>query len=134
MVWATERTTRPARTCEPRPSCLRGLENPELSERRDTIVETDLFDDLAVLETQHRSSREVHFSAGGRWKRARQKIREGRTRVRSTAFPLSDDVVPFGDQVRSAPELEIGEGGTEVGHEGLDVFPAFARFVERVFH
>ena len=50
----------------------------------------------------------------------------------SAAFPSADDVVAFRDQIRSAPEVEIGERFPEVRHERLDVFTATARFVERI--
>src|SRR6266436_146355 len=114
--------------------CLRsnGLDEAELGERRDAIVETDLLDDLAVLETQDGGAGEVHFPAGRGRQRADQKVAEGRAGVRAAAFPLADDIVAFGDQVGGAPELEVRKGCTEVGHEGLDVFTAAARFVERV--
>ena len=62
-----------------------------------------------------------------------EEIVEGRAGVRAAAFPLADDVVALGDQVRRAPEIEIGERGPEVGHEGLDVFAAAARLMQRVF-
>src|SRR6266550_2541556 len=44
----------------------------------------------------------------------------------------ADDVVTFRDKIRSAPEVQIRERLSEVRHERLDVFPASARFVERI--
>src|SRR5262245_53135932 len=51
----------------------------------------------------------------------------------AATLPLTDDVVALGDQIRRAPEIEIGECGTEIGHERLDVGTAAARFMQRVF-
>src|SRR5262249_33510113 len=51
----------------------------------------------------------------------------------AATFPLPDDVVALGDQIRRAPEIEIGECGTEIGHERPDVGTAAARFMQRVF-
>ena len=52
--------------------------------------------------------------------------------MRAAAFPLADDIVAFGDQVRGAPEVEIRERRTEIGHERLDVVTATARFVQGI--
>src|SRR6202022_4685765 len=52
--------------------------------------------------------------------------------MRSAALPAADDVVTFRDKIRSAPEVQIRERLSEVRHERLDVFPATARFVERI--
>jgi hypothetical protein len=41
--------------------------------------------------------------------------------VRTAPFPLADDIVSFCDQIRRAPEVEIGECSAEIGHECLDV-------------
>src|ERR1700735_3119109 len=50
----------------------------------------------------------------------------------AAAFPLSDDVRAFGDQIRDTPEIEVWEGPAEVAHEGLDVIATAARLVERI--
>ncbi len=50
----------------------------------------------------------------------------------SPAFPSADDVIAFRYQIRSAPEVEIGERLPEARHKRLDVFPAMARLVERI--
>jgi hypothetical protein len=52
--------------------------------------------------------------------------------MRSAAFSSTDDVVAFRDEIRSAPEVEIGERFPKVRHECLDVFTATARFVQRI--
>ena len=52
--------------------------------------------------------------------------------MRSAAFPLADDIVTIGDQVGGAPEVEVGEGGPEVGHERFDLLATTARFVQRI--
>jgi hypothetical protein len=51
----------------------------------------------------------------------------------ATAFPLTDDIVALGDKIRRAPEIEIGECGTEIGHERLDVVATAAGFMQGVF-
>jgi hypothetical protein len=50
----------------------------------------------------------------------------------AAAFPLPDDIIAFGDQVRGAPEIEVWESPAEVRHEGLDVFATAARLVEGI--
>src|SRR5258708_40176503 len=96
-----------------------GLDQAELGERSDAVVETDFLDDLAVLETQYRRAAEVHLPAGLGRQRADEEVVEGWPGVGAAAFPLADDIITFGDQVRGAPELEVRECGTEVRHEGL---------------
>ena len=61
-----------------------------------------------------------------------QEVAEGRTGVRTAAFPLADDIVAFCDQIRRAPEVEIGECSAEIGHERLDVVTAAARLVQGI--
>jgi hypothetical protein len=52
--------------------------------------------------------------------------------MRAATFPLADDIVAFRDQIRRAPEIEIGECSAEIGHECLDVVPATARLVQGI--
>ena len=40
----------------------RRLEQPELGQRGDAVIETDLLDDLAVDDLEHRGAREVHLA------------------------------------------------------------------------
>jgi hypothetical protein len=56
----------------------------------------------------------MHLPAGRGGQRAHQEITECRTGVRAAAFPLADDMVAFGDQVRRAPEVKIGERFAEL--------------------
>src|ERR1700730_10009146 len=107
-----------------------GLEQPELGQRSPPLVEADLLDDLAVDHLQYRGAGEAHLAAGRSRQAADQKVLEGRTRMRAAAFPLSDDIVALGDQVRRAPEIEIGECGAEIGHKRLDVVAATVGFVQ----
>ena len=51
----------------------------------------------------------------------------------AATFPLTDDVVALRDQVCGAPEIEVGERGSEIGHEHLDVVTATAGLVQRIF-
>jgi len=74
----------------------------------------------------------VHPAAGRSGKRSHQEITERRTRMRAAAFPLTDDVVTFGDQVRSAPELQVRKSLPKIHHEGLDVISASARLVQGI--
>lgn len=60
----------PVRTGGARPCAFKwsrtvsnGLDEPELRERSHAVIEADFFDDLAVLQTQHRRAREVHLAA-----------------------------------------------------------------------
>ena len=48
-------------------------------------------------------------------------------------LPLTDDIVAFSDEVGRAPEIEVRERRTEIGHEGLDVLVALPRLMQRIF-
>src|SRR5262249_17266924 len=89
--------------------------------------------DLAVEHLEHRRAGEVHLAAGRSGETADQKVAERWTGMGATTFPLTDDVVALGDQIRRAPEIEIGERGAEVGHECLYIVATATRFVQRVF-
>jgi hypothetical protein len=101
-------------------------------ERGHAVVEADLFHDSAVDNLQHRGAGEVHLTAGCSRETADQKVVERGTRMGASTFPLTDDVVALGDQIRRAPEIEIGECYAEIGHERLDVVPAAAGFLQRL--
>src|ERR1700756_320799 len=111
----------------------RRLKHPELGQCGDAVIETDLLDNLAVHDLEHRSAREVHLAARRSRKAADQEIAERRAGVGATALPLTDDIVALGDQVRGAPEVEIGERGAEIGHERLDVGAAAPGLMQRIF-
>src|SRR5262249_41038059 len=72
-----------------------------------------------------------HVLGRGR-ERAHQEVAEGRTGVRTAAFPLTDDIVAFCNQIRRAPEIEIRECSAEISHECLDVVTAAARLVQGI--
>src|SRR5258706_1233717 len=110
----------------------RGADEAELLQGRYPIVTTDFLEDLYVLEFQHGRAGEFHLAAGVGRQRSRQEVAERLPGMRSAAFPSTDDVVAFRDEIRSAPEVEIGERFPKVRHERLDVFMATARFVERI--
>src|SRR6516165_2705983 len=50
----------------------------------------------------------------------------------TTPFPLTDDIVAFRNQVSRAPEIQIGKGPTEIGHERLDIGMTAARLMEGI--
>src|SRR5258708_22459152 len=50
----------------------------------------------------------------------------------AATLPAADYIVPLGDEISGAPEVEIGERFAEIGHECLDVLAATARLVQRV--
>lgn len=64
------------------------LDYAELRKGCDAIVEADLFDDLALLETQNGGAGEAHLPAGRRRQRADQLVLECRTGMR--AAPPTD--------------------------------------------
>src|SRR6478672_548985 len=134
---SAKKKMRPARACGPHRATVEqqssGLEQPKLGQRRYAIIEADLLNDLAVDHLQHRGASEAHLAASRGWKAADQEILEGRTRMGATTFPLADDVVALGNQIRGAPEIEIGEGGAEIGYERLDIVAAATGFMQRVF-
>jgi hypothetical protein len=84
------------------------LDQPKLRQRGHAVVKADLLYDLAVEHLQHRRAGEVHLAAGRSREAANQKVVEGWTGMGAPTFPLTDDVVALGDQIRRAPEIEIG--------------------------
>ena len=80
-----------------------------MRKRSNAVVETDLLDDLTVLEAQHGRAREAHLAAGSCRKRADQEVAEGRPGMGAATFPSADDIVAFRNQIRRAPEVEIRE-------------------------
>src|SRR5258706_14546559 len=50
----------------------------------------------------------------------------------AATLPAADYIVPLGDEISGAPEVEIGERFAEIGHECLDGLAATARVVQRV--
>src|SRR3981081_2870537 len=90
------------------------LYETELLQRGHPVIQADFFDNLAVPKTQHRRTGEMHLSPRRRRQRSNQEVPESRTRVSAAAFPTADDIVTLGDQVRSAPEIEIRESHSKV--------------------
>src|SRR3981081_2687181 len=90
------------------------LQKAKLHEGGNTVVETDLFEDLAVLHAQDRHAGEVHLASRRGGKSANQEVAERGARVRAAAFPAADDVVVLGDQVRGAPEVEVRKRLAEI--------------------
>src|SRR4029077_8717278 len=113
-----------------RVSALRSLQHAKLSKTAHSVIETDLLNDFAVLELQYCGARKVHLATGRSGKRSHQEITERRTRMSAAAFPLTDDVVTFGDQIGSAPEIQVRKRFAKIRHEGLDVISPPARLVQ----
>jgi len=84
---------------DPRPGSFTssGFQKAKLLERRDAIVKTDLFRDLAILDTQYGCPGEPDFATGRRQKRADEKIAERRPGVRAATLPPAQDVITLGD-------------------------------------
>ena len=91
-----------------------GFQHTELHERGNAVVETDLFDDSAILKTQHSRAAEAHLATRCRRKRPDKEVAEGRASMRTATFPSTDDTVAFSDKVRGAPEIKVREGRTEI--------------------
>src|SRR5262245_34641385 len=70
----------------------------KLGESRHAIVETDLRNDLPVLELEDGRSGEPHLAAGGGRERPDKKVAERGTRVGAAALPAADDVVALGNE------------------------------------
>src|SRR2546426_5131683 len=96
----------------------------ELLEGGHAIIEADFFNDLAIFEPQHGRAGEMHLPACRGRQRSEKKITESRPRVGAATFPTPDHIVALGDQVGSAPEVEVRKRGPEIGHEGFDVVTA----------
>ncbi len=56
----------------------------ELSEGGDAVIESNLFDDLAIFQTQHRRSAEVHPATGGSRQRPNQECMVRRRTARGS--------------------------------------------------
>jgi hypothetical protein len=84
---------------DPRPGSFAssGFQKTQLLERGDAIVETDLFRDLAILDTEYGCPGEPHFATGRRRKRADEEIAERRPGVRAATRPPAHDVITLGD-------------------------------------
>ena len=91
----------------PRPALCGRLDEPELGQGRNSIIEADFLDNLAVLELKDGRSSELHFATSVGRKRSHQKIAEGGSGVRAAAFPTADDIITFRDQVGGPPEIEV---------------------------
>src|SRR4051812_17454841 len=104
----------------------------ELRQRRHAVVQADLLCDLAVFDTKDGRSGKPHLPARARRERTLKKVTEGRAHVRATADPTTDDVVAFGDELRSACETQIGERFAERGHERLHIRTTAAWRMQRV--
>src|SRR3979411_1000843 len=83
------------------------LQKAKLNEGGNTVVETDLFDDLTVLHAQDRHAGEVHLASRRGGESANQEVAERGARVRAAAFPAADDVVVLGAPVRGATGVEV---------------------------
>jgi hypothetical protein len=105
-----------------RPSCVCGY----------TIIQADLFDDLAVFEAKHRRSCEMHFATSCGRQGASQKVAKCRAGVRTSCLPATDYIIALGDEVGSSPEIEIWESFPEVRHKRLDIITAATGLMQRV--
>src|SRR5688500_17138645 len=103
----TERTWLSVKALSIRPTRLRCSDETQLLQRCHTIIQPDLFDDPAVLETKYRRPREMHLPAGGHWQRADQKIAESRAGVRTAARPTANDMITLGNQIGDTPKIQI---------------------------
>src|SRR5262245_15842888 len=136
---------RPARPCRRRPWQARPgpatarlvmrsgrRDQPELLKHGNAVVEADFLGDEPVLDLQYAGSGEPpRLARGGRQGPDRHVV-ECRTGVRAAAFPLAYHVVPLGDEVSGAPEVQVREGRAELLGEGPDLLAAAARRVQRV--
>jgi len=104
----------------------------ELGERGNTVVEPDFLDDLLVLQAKNRCTGEMHLAARIGRERSHQEIAEGRSGMSAAAFPLTDDIIAFRNEVGRAPEIQIGKGIAEIGHERLDTCMTAARLMEGI--
>src|ERR1700736_87643 len=91
----------------PQPALCDRFDEPELRQGRNSVIEADFLDDLAVLELKGGRSGELHLATGVGRQRSHQKVAEGRSGVCATPLPTADDIVAFRDQVGGAPEVEV---------------------------
>jgi len=120
----------PRETEAPRPaSCC--VDDSELLQGGHAVVQADFLNDLAIFEAEHGRAGEAHYLAGRRRQRSNEEIAECRTCLRAATLPTADYIVPLGDEISSAPEVEIRERFVEIGHECLDVLAATVRLVQR---
>jgi len=50
----------------------------------------------------------------------------------AAAFPSTNDIIALGDEIGSAPELEVREGGAEIEHKIPHVLPTATRRMQRI--
>src|SRR6516162_1325553 len=84
---------------DPRPGSVTssGFQKAKLLERRDAIVETDLFRNLAILDTEHGCPGKPHLATGRSRKRADEEIVQRGPGVRAATLPPAHDVITLGD-------------------------------------
>src|SRR5262249_8984642 len=107
-------------------------DQPELLKHGNAVVEADFLGDEPVLDLQYGGSGEPHRLARGGRQRPDRHVVECRTGVRAAAFPLAYHVVPLGDEVSGAPEVQVREGPAGLLGEGPDLPAAPARRGQRV--
>ena len=69
------------------------FDQSELGQCGHAVVETDLLHDLAVEHFQHSGTGEVHLAASCSRKATSKKVVEGVSRMGTTTFPLTNDVI-----------------------------------------
>src|SRR5207302_639600 len=50
----------------------------------------------------------------------------------ATTFPSTDDIIALGDEIGSAPELEVWEGGAEIEYKIPHVLSTATRRMQRI--
>jgi hypothetical protein len=90
------------------------VDESELLQGAHAVVQADFLNDLAIFEAEHGRAGEAHFPAGRRRQRTNEEIAECRTGMCAATLPAADYIVALGDEISSAPEVEIRERFAEV--------------------
>lgn len=81
---------------------------PKLRQCSHSIVQTDLFCDLAILDTKHGRAGEVHLPTRRRREGADEEVTEGRAGVRASTLPATHHELALSNEIGRTLELEIG--------------------------
>src|SRR3984893_10468675 len=104
----------------------------KLPECRYTIIESNLFDDSAVVEPQYGDTREMYLLTGRCRQGARQEVTKGRSCMRAATLPLSNHMVSVGQQRCRSQEAQVWKCLTKTMHKCLDIFATVPRSMQRI--
>src|SRR5271170_7696735 len=107
-------------------------QDTKLLKRGHAIVQANFLGNFAVLDPEHSRPGKPHLPAGRRRKGAGEKVAEGGSGARAAALPTTNHIVPFGDEVGSTPEVEVGKRLAEPHDEVPNVLASATRRMQGI--